>query len=236
MEQHHNYTGGLLLLYTLLILLGAIFFTVAQVRVTQIQEYKNGNAKLNTAKNYLIAAYVLGYIAAGMGLVLAIIYFGHVAWGIQNEWPHLLIFILLFLLVIISGILGFVALRNISDSQAANKNGTEGWIWAAEVVGLLALIILIISGAWRAQYLSTRGKVAVTTVSTQHEATFHVPDTTTYEPAPQVFAGGYTSPPIPAPGAYTTSVPVPVSVSLNQAPAYPAPMTSSVPNYPAPTY
>lgn len=182
-ENHHNYTAVLILIYALLILIGAILFTVAQVRVTNSSEYKNGDSKLNSAKNNLIIAYVLGYIAAGMGILLAIIYFGHVAWGITNEIPHLIIFILLFILVITSGIFGFIALSDINGSTLTDKTYITNWIWAAEVLGLLALIILVISGAWRASYVASKTVMPTTTVmsNTQSEVTFTAPDSTVYE-------------------------------------------------------
>ena len=158
-EQQHKYTGILLIVFALLILLGAIFFTVAQTKVTSTDEYKAGNTKLNNAKNNLLVAYILGYIAAGMSIVLAILYFGHVAWGIKSEIPHLILFILLFLLVIVSGIFGFIALSNINDSTINDKKGSENWIWASLVAGLIGVIVLIISGAWRAQYRASKASV-----------------------------------------------------------------------------
>ena len=78
-DNHHKYTGILLLVFALLVLAGAIFFTISQSKVMTIDEYKTGNSKLNSAKNNLLVAYILGYIAAGMGIILAILYFGHVA-------------------------------------------------------------------------------------------------------------------------------------------------------------
>jgi len=197
-DQHHNYTALLILIYALLVLMGAIFFTIAQTKVTALEEYKSGNSKLNSAKNNLLVAYILGYIAAGMGILLAVIYFGHVAWGIQNEIPHLIIFILLFLLVIVSGIFGFIALSDIDKSEAQDKGSAGGWIWAAQVAGLVALIILIISGAWRAQHISSKSKAKSTVdVTTQQEMTFTAPDTVTYEPTPQVYTSD--APEYPAP-------------------------------------
>ena len=206
-EKQHNYTALLILGYALLILMGAIFFTVAQTRVTGKTEYKNGNSKLNSAKNNLIIAYILGYIAAGMGILLAVIYFGHVSWGITNEIPHLIIFILLFGLVIVSGIFGFIALSNVNGSPLTDRTSITNWIWAAEIVGLVALVLLIISGAWRAQHVATTSKpMVVTATNTQQEVTFTAPDTTVYEPA-SVSSGDYlpnapyptSPPPYPAP-------------------------------------
>ena len=115
-EQHHKYTGALLILFALLILLSAILLTIAQSKIMTIDEYKTGNSKLHSAKSNVLTAYILGYIAAGMALILAILYFGHVAWGIKNEIPHLLVFIILFGLIITSGIFSFIALSNISPT------------------------------------------------------------------------------------------------------------------------
>ena len=159
-ESHHRYTGILLIVFALLILAGAIFFTIAQGNVTRIEEHDQGNTKLKNASSNLLVAYILGYIAAGISIVLAILYFGHVTWGINSEIPHLILFILLFLLVIVSGIFAFIALSNIGDADPDDKKASDGWIWAGLVAGLIAIIILIISGAWRAQYNASKGKVA----------------------------------------------------------------------------
>ena len=154
-ETHHRWTGLLLVLVLILFILMGIFFIVAQSRVQNIPEYVQGNTKLKTARNSLITAYVLAFVAAFITLILAILYFGHIAWNISSEVPHLIMFIVIAVVVIVSGVFGFVALSNISNSAAQNKNGSEGWIWAALGVGLAGLIILLISGAWRAQYKSS---------------------------------------------------------------------------------
>lgn len=196
-ETHHRYTGILLLVFSVLVLLGAIFFTVAQSKVKTIDEYKVGNAKLNTAKNNLLVAYLMAYIAAGIGMILALLYFAHVAWGISNEIPHLIVFILLFGLVVVSGIFGFLALSNIDSSGAKDKQGSTGWIWTSLVSILIGLIVLIISGAWRAQYKATSSPTAnvkpsgLGTVTTNQTATFTEPSEVNYE-------GG--APNYPAPG------------------------------------
>ena len=197
-ETQHRYTGILLLLFALLVLVGAIFMTVAQSKVMTIDEYKTGNSKLNSAKNNLLIAYILGYIAVGMGIILAILYFGHVAWGIKNEIPHLIVFILLFGLVIVSGIFGFLALSNIDSSGAQQKQGSTGWIWASLIAGLIGLIVLIISGAWRAQHVASKAAANQAsnqasmypqeTITTQQQTTLPAPSSVNYENPASVYA------------------------------------------------
>jgi len=172
-DNHHKYTGGLLILFTVLVLLAAVFFTIAQVRVTNINEYKSGNSKLKNAKNNLIIAYVLAYIATGFALTLAILYFGHVAWGIKSEIPHLIFFLLLFGLIIVSAIFAFIALSDISNAAPANNQGAPGWIWGGLASLLVAVIVLIISGAWRAQHNAS--KYGIISSSGQQTLTLQAP-------------------------------------------------------------
>lgn len=163
-EQHHNYTALLILLYAVLVLAGAIFLTVAYNKVRSSTDFARLEV-LNSARKYLLVALVLGFIASALGMVLAFVYFGHLALNIKNETLHFILFFLLFALVIVSGILAFIALSKINSTVVADRNGAPGWIWAAEVVGLIALIVVIISGAWRAQYYSSKtvSKTVLTT-------------------------------------------------------------------------
>jgi hypothetical protein len=217
-EQHHKYTGGLLLLFTLLVLVGAVLFTIAQVRVTNIEEYKNGNAKLNSAKNNLVISYVLAYIAAGMGLVLSILYFGHVAWGIQTEWPHLIVFILLFALIIVSGIFAFIALSDISNASPSDNKGAPGWTWGGLGTLLAAIVVLIISGAWRAQYNSTKATMMSTAEPNQKTVTFTAPSEVNAE-IPEISSPAYPAPiapTIPVEMHSTSNVPLTTAVNYNE--------------------
>lgn len=185
-EHHHKYTGALLILFALLILLGGILLTISQSKIMNIDEYKSGNSKLNSAKNNVLTAYILAYIAAGMGLVLAILYFGHVTWGIKSEIPHLLLFIILFGLVVTSGIFSFVALSNISGSNAQDKKGSEGWIWAALIAGLVSIIVLIVSGAWRAQHVASNKAVGSDTLVSRQSTPYRAQSEYNFEPMPNV--------------------------------------------------
>lgn len=205
-EHHHKYTGGLLLFFTLLVLVGAILFTIAQARVTNIEEYKNGNSKLNSAKNNLIISYVLAYIAVGMGLILSILYFGHVSWGISTEWPHLIVFILLFVLVIVSGIFAFIALSDISNAAPSDNKGATGWTWGGLATLLVALIILIISGAWRAQYNSSKTQNSTKTTSTQQTVTFTAPSEVQSEIPTGISSPYYAAPMSPTVAPLSTAV------------------------------
>lgn len=180
-ESHHSYTGILLLVFAVLTLCLAIFLTVAQTRVHNIDEYKTtGNSKLKSANTNLLIAYILGYIAAGMAIVLAILYFGHVSWGIKSEVPHLILFFLLFALVLVSGIFGFIALSDINNSGAQNKQGSTSWIWAALAAGLIGLIVLVISGAWRAQYKASGAETQAKADAASAAAAVAQPTATVY--------------------------------------------------------
>lgn len=230
-ETQHRWTGLLLIIFAVLTILAAVFLTVAYGRIYTIPEYKAGNSKLNNARSALLVAFILGYVAAAIGVILAILYFGHVAWGINSELPHLFVFILLFAAIIISGIFGFVALSNISNSGAQNKAGSEGWIWGALIAYLVALIVLIISGAWRASYVS-RKKTVVKTAGREELTFTNKVDQPSMEPgyvAPS-YAPSYA--PVaasPSPSSFANYVPqyAPVGATYMNTSSYQVPMTSA---------
>ena len=202
METHHRYTGILLIVFVILAVLAAIFMTIAHGKVMTIDEYKTGNDKLHSAKNNLLIAYILAYVAAALGIILAILYFGHVAWSINNEIPHLIVFILLFALLVVSGIFGFLALSNIDNSGATDKQGSTGWIWGGLVSALVSLIVLIISGAWRAEHVASKATnknvtTPAETVETHQYTTYTAPSELNVAPDPTIMAGPDYIPPRP---------------------------------------
>jgi heme A synthase len=202
METHHRYTGILLIVFVILAVLAAIFMTIAHGKVMTIDEYKTGNDKLHSAKNNLLIAYILAYVAAALGIILAILYFGHVAWSINNEIPHLIVFILLFALLVVSGVFGFLALSNIDSSGATDKQGSTGWIWAGLVSALVSVIVLIISGAWRAQHVASKASskdtaAPVETVETHQYTTYTAPSEVNVAADPTIMDGpNYIPPPL----------------------------------------
>lgn len=172
---HKNYTALLLLLFSALILTGSILFTIAQLRVVNSSDYRNasslGNKDMIDARNYLIGAYILGYVSVGIGILLAILYF----WGgglyEQPEFIHMTVFIILAILIIISGILGFIALSKINSSVVTDKQSASQWIWGAEVVGIIGLVVLFISGIWRAAHVSNKLSEPTTTLTVNTRST-----------------------------------------------------------------
>lgn len=155
MVAHETYTGLLLLLATVLAGLAGLFYTFAQSDVTGIPEHDAGNESLRHASGNLVVAYILAYIAAGVSLVLAILYFFQP--NIQiSEIPHTIVFIIIFALLIISVIFGFVALSDIDESSVSDKKGSVGWIWAGFAMAIFSLLVIIFSGAWRVQHVQNK--------------------------------------------------------------------------------
>ena len=210
-EGQHRWTGLLIMIFAILILLAAVLFTFAYSKVLETQEYKNGNVEMVNAKNALLWAFILAYISGAIGIVLAILYFGHVTWGINSEIPHLILFILLFLMIIGSGIAAGLALSYIHKSTAVDTAGAPSWIWAGIVALILGTIILIISGAWRAQErLSTPTSLEVP----QSEVTITSPSSVTHVTTPSYAlpVASVVAPVVSAPLAQAPEIPYPYSI------------------------
>lgn len=144
-------TGSLLLISTILTVIMGVFLVIAQNSVNDANDI-NTNDKLNDAKNYIITAYIIAFVAAGITLLISVLYFAqdNLLW---NEAIHAGFIFIIFALIIISGIFGFAAISNLNDANT-DTNGATGWVWASLIAGGVSLIVLIISGAWRISYLS----------------------------------------------------------------------------------
>ena len=168
-QSQHRYSALLILVFAILVLIGAVMLTFAYSRVISSQEYKNGNQKSINAKNALLWGFILGYIAAGVGIALAILYFGHIVWGIGSELPHLILFILLFLLLIGAIVAGAIALSNLHSNEVAEEGkSASGFIWAGIISIFIGGIVLLISGVWRAQYVATNKSATVSQTETTY--------------------------------------------------------------------
>ena len=126
----------------------AILIIIADDRLRGIIGF-NTNDKLKNAHNQLITAQILAWIAAGLGVLLLIGYLFLHGGFLQNEWIHLILWVLLFVGLIISGVFLIIAITEIDNANINNDNTSKGYIWGALIAGIAALVVLIISGGWR---------------------------------------------------------------------------------------
>ena len=154
MVEHHTYTAILIILAFINSILAGLFFTFSQSEITKSIEHDT-NEKLRSASGNLLIAYILAYIAGGICLLLGILYFfqGILGW---KEIVHAIVFLLIFVLLIVSMIFGFLALSDIDESNTGHIG--RGWLIGAEIALVIALLLIIVSGAWRAQHVSSTAK------------------------------------------------------------------------------
>lgn len=149
---HHINTGFALIATLLATVIGAILITVAHNNLNKITPQ---NTTADSAKNLSLWALILGYIAAGLLLILAFIYFTHEEGNplFGSEWPHTVIFILIAGGIIASGILAILAGNDAKDAAASTDDDTLLY-WGAGLMGL-ALLLIIVTGIWRAWHVGT---------------------------------------------------------------------------------
>jgi H+/Cl- antiporter ClcA len=201
-ETQHKWTGALLVLFAISILLAAIFFSVAYGRVINTEQYRNGQTNLNNARNALLWAMITSYVSAGIAVVLAILYFGHVTWGVNSEIPHLILFILLFAMIIVAIVAGFIAWSNVRNKEVTDNDNSQGLILAGIIALFVGLVALVISGVWRATYRSTLG-ASLVPAPPQSEVTITSPSSVTSVAT----TSGYAAPVMSMPSAPASQAP-----------------------------
>ena len=140
-------TSGLVAFSTVLLVVMAILIVIVINRLNSITG-NTTNTNLSSAHTKLVWAQVLAWIAAGLGLLL---FLGYVTLHFleTSEWLHLILWVLLFSALIASIILLTMVLSDIDGANVSDNKGTTGYIWGAVIVGIVAFVILLISGGWR---------------------------------------------------------------------------------------
>lgn len=148
---HHINTDFALIATFLAVGIGALLITIAHIRLSDLKEDVT-NEKLESAESLTIWGYILGWISAGLTLLLSFFYFTHGSL-FNQEWPHLILFILIIGLAVASGILALIAAGDINSSPAKdNDNGAKAFLyWGAGLMGL-GLLIILFTGIWRVAY------------------------------------------------------------------------------------
>lgn len=141
--------AGWLGVATVILIIMAILALVATNRVKNITGFST-NTNLSTAHSRLVWGQVFAWIAAALALILLL---GYIVLHFLNtsEWLHVILWILLFAALITSGVFLALALSEIDKLNSnIDNNGAKSYIWGALIAGIIALIVLLISGGWRA--------------------------------------------------------------------------------------
>lgn len=145
-------SGFLVTVLIFLVVMGVLFVTAA----SKIQEVlidgdsrTNNQQELKSAYNSVRVAYILAFIAAALALLLAILYAGHETVINPSEYWHLALFLITYILLVISVIYAYVALDKIYDLRIADRNGADAYIWAGMLMAIFGFVGLTASGTGR---------------------------------------------------------------------------------------
>ena len=146
-------TSGFLVSVTVFFALMGYFFAMAYSKMGQVLERgdskRNNLEKLDSALKDIRVAYILAFIAAGLSLLLAILYAGHETIISPSEYWHLALFLITYTLLVISVIYAFIALNKLYDLSIEDRNGADSYIWAGLFVGLFGFMGLTASSSGR---------------------------------------------------------------------------------------
>lgn len=160
-------TGGLFIATIFIVIMGILLIS-AERNIQEIPEYSQ-SSELQNGRSKLQTAYVLTFIAAGITLVLAIVYSGHDIWWCPPEWIHMVFFLIVIVLMVIAAIYAYVILENIYDPRLETRTGVDSFIWAALWFAVLGFLTLFVVGSGRAGYTAVREKMGDRLTDLEHK-------------------------------------------------------------------
>ena len=150
-------TGGLFLATIFIVIMG-ILLVSAEKKIKDIPEYTQ-SSDLQDGRSALQTAYILTFIAAGVALVLSIVYMGQEIWWCPPEWIHMIFFLIIVVLLVVASIYAYDVLEGIYDPRLADRVGTDNYIWAALLFAVVSFVTVFMVGSGRAGYGLVRNKM-----------------------------------------------------------------------------
>lgn len=173
-------TSGFLVTVIIFFVLMAILLWTAYNKVVEVLEKgdcrSNRCDTLENAAKQLKTAYILAFIAAALTLILAIAYAGHELVWAPSEWIHAVLYLLTYVLLIITVVYAYLALNNLNTVGVTNKNGADGYIWAALLMSIFAFIGLTATGSGRIGMAAVRGSASKRLKDAEEKINQHLPE------------------------------------------------------------
>jgi hypothetical protein len=175
----HILTSGFLVSVVVFFISTGYFFAAAYSKVNQVLQKGDSKAnnlnQLESVLNSLRVAYVLAFIAAGLTLLLAVLYAGHETIITPSEYWHLALYLITYALLVISTIYAFIALNKLYDVRISDRNGADSYIWAGYLTSLFAFMGLTATGSGRLGMNAVRHKAKQRIEAVENTIHEHLP-------------------------------------------------------------
>ena len=175
----HILTSGFLVTVVVFFILTGYFFATAYSKMGQVllqgDRKSNNLEKLDSALNSVKVAYILAFIAAGLTLLLALLYAGHETVINPSEYWHLALYLITYVALVISVIYAFIALNKLYDVGISDRNGADAYLWAGILTAIFAFIGLTATGSGRLGMNVVRSKARSRLEGVESKINEHLP-------------------------------------------------------------
>ena len=146
-------TSGFLVTVIVFLVLMGILFVSASSKMGEVllegDTKSNDLELLDSAFKAIKVAYILAFIAAAVSVLLAVLYAGHETVINPSEYWHAALFLITFILWIVSFVYAYIALDKLYDIRIRDRNGADAYIWAGLLMAMFAFIGLTATGSGR---------------------------------------------------------------------------------------
>ncbi len=152
-------SGFLVTVVVFLVLMGVLFY-MASLKMGDILLTGIANpvaaaanpanlAIVNNALGAAKIALILAFVAAGLSVLLALLYAGHELLFSLSEYFHLVLYLIIYVLLVISVVYASIALYRLYNLSVPNRNGADSFIWAGLLMAIFAFVGLTATGSGR---------------------------------------------------------------------------------------
>jgi hypothetical protein len=150
-------SGGLFITALFLVIMGVLLVS-ADNKIRNIPEFTQ-SSQLMDAHNRIQTAYILTFVAAGVILLLAVLYAGHETWWSPSEYIHGIFLLIALALIVISAIYAYMVLNDLYTPELDDTNGSTSYLWASLLFAVISFLMTFAIGGTRTGYNMVRSDV-----------------------------------------------------------------------------
>jgi len=174
----HSLTSGFLVTVLIFFVLSGILFLTANDKIDDVivnGSSDNNTHRLNNAFNNARIAYILLFIAAGIALLLSILYAGQErVWTIHQGW-HAVLYFVTYALIIIGAIYAYIAINELNHLDVEKKKSADTYLRIGLLMCLLGFIGLTSTGAGQVGMSGVRENITSRVKEVESNVNEHLP-------------------------------------------------------------
>lgn len=175
----HIVTSGFLVTVVIFLIIASIVMLAGFNKIDDVLDAgdsrRNNLDRVKTALDQARVAYILTFIAAGLSLLLSVMYAGQERLWHLHQGFHAFVYLLIYASIVIAAIYAFLSINELNHLDIEDKNSGDTYLWVGLLMILFAFIGLAGTSSAQLGMTSVRSEAVDRTKAVESKINEHLP-------------------------------------------------------------